>query len=199
MRKKIPIISFIVLALCVSCFLLVRAQGPTASVTVRSESNRDPVQITRLFLGDQELTSGVDFPIGPDWVRDLKFEVKNVGSQNIKTVWLVLYFKGDHSYRLDFILGKNYWDNRAYYSNPDDITLRPGETAMVSGSPIIYGGLQQAMTRNNLALPTRTFVYLQRVVFEDLNSGWFSGRPYHREGDKWVEDSTKAPGWKDLL
>src|SRR5262249_61697934 len=90
MRRKIPV-TFIVLALCVSCFLLVRAQGPTANVTVRSESDRDPVQVTRLFLGDQQLTSGVDFPIDPDWIKNLRFEVKNVSNQNIKVVWLVLY------------------------------------------------------------------------------------------------------------
>ena len=166
MRRKIPVASFIVLALCVSCFLLVRAQGPTASITVRSESDRDPVQVTRLFLGDQQLTSGEDFPIGPDWVRDLKFEVKNVSSQNIKMVWLSLFLKGtppNNSMKLDFILGKNHWDGKNRYFT-DDFTLHPGETAMVGSNPDLYEGFKKALDSQNLSRSPQVFSQMTEPI-----------------------------------
>jgi hypothetical protein len=203
MNRKIPVVSLITLLALVSCSFAIRghrAQVPTASVTVISESDRDPIQVTRLYLGDQELTSGVDFPIDPDWVKNLKFEVKNVGSRNIKMVWLILYLKGpDGNMKLNFILGKNYWDNKSLMSYTDDITLHPGETAMVGYNPVTWDGFKKALANQNIVLGTEGYILLQIAVFDDLTNGWFYGRPFHRDGDKWVEVFTKAPGRKDLL
>src|SRR5262252_625761 len=129
MNRKIPIISLITLVALVSCSFALRghkAQGTQqASVSVRKASvDLDPIQITALYLGDKQLTDGVDFPVDSDWVKNLKFEVKNVGSQNIKMVWLNLFLKGPRdNYNLDFIYGKNYWDSRSFMSYTDDISL----------------------------------------------------------------------------
>src|SRR5262249_34900485 len=52
---------------------------------------KEPVKLTGLFLGDQPITSGVDFRAGSDWIGNLKVGIKNVSDRTIKMVGLVLY------------------------------------------------------------------------------------------------------------
>jgi len=202
-RKTIAVsLAVLVLSVCYAFGVRSRVKAQeTQTINVRVEDfpkiyqDKEPVKITRLYLGEQAITSGVDFQAAPDWIGTLKMGIKNVSTQPIKTVWLVLHLKApNHSYNVDFVYGKDYWNFRDCTSSshircaPDDITLQPGETATVSYNPVLYQSLQRAWQARNYSPPPQGIIYLERAVFDDVDKGWFSGRYFNRVGGKWVED-----------
>jgi hypothetical protein len=217
MRRTISVvtISLLTLGVCYALSLLpkkpvAKAQG-TETCNIRIEDfpkaykNKEPVKIIGLYLGIESIQSGEDFQADKDWLRDLQIMVKNVSDQPIREVILNLDLPTtdlpmtDPNYaveRIEIRYGRDYW----YLRDPDtrvpEVLIPPGGIARFSYNANFsdaYDVLVKNLRMQRKILPSRGYVSLEAVVFDDIDIGWTRTKYVVRTGPaSWIVDPAKA-------
>jgi len=200
MSKKLSAVGLITIALCFYCafsFVPSRAAEENRTVNIKIEDypnafqNKEPVKIIGLYHGTTLLRSGEDFQADKDWLRDLRFMVKNVSDQSIRSIILSLDLAEDNLpvgdparrvRRIDIHYGRGYLYTREPDTRVPDALLKPGEVAS-------FG--YNLKNDHHHSLPNKGVIFLGAVVFEDIDKGWYAPTYAVRCGRSWCADPDK--------
>lgn len=214
--RKLSIATLAFFAFCLCCgftFLFARSshsQTETRNIKIedwpQAYQNKEPVKILGLYLGTTQLKSGEDFQADKDWLRDLRLMVKNVSDQPIRqiTLWLDLPMNNlpisDPNFqqrRIEIHYGRGYWTTRTPVESVPELLLAPGETATFGYNTNNSGSFDHLVSHlskdhNHDFLPSKGWVSLGAVVFENIDTGWTMTRYVIRRGNEWVGDPAKV-------
>ena len=192
LSKKLSAVGLITLALCFCCAFSLKLKVAQQPVNIKIEDypnalqNKEPVKIIGLYLGTTPIKSGEDFQADKDWLRDLRFMVKNVSDQPIREIILNLDVKTDDTSvdgrRIEIHYGRGYLYSREPSDKVPEVLLAPGQLATFgynTNNPKAYSP------------PGKGVIFLGTVVFEDIDKGWYAPPYAARCGTSWCADPDK--------
>ena len=155
-----------------------------------------PVEIVSVHLYGQEIKSDEEFQAPDDWLRDLRFTLRNSSNKTIKSLIMTIETPPRTPQEgvalTELYLGKDYMGSATPNSNVEELSWKPGEAIEFhfnSGHPANYHNFLASWSRRNgsVAEITSARVYPASVIFEDINTGWHKGRYMERlpSGDSW--------------
>jgi len=145
-----------------------------------------PVEIVSRTLGSENIAEDGTFTAGQDWIRQLRFTVKNVSVKKIVFIEVGLIVERTERAPIRVVFpmrfGAPFWigtDGRGKISDRNQLLL-PQQTAVVSVSESTEKALRELLKRYDADDLKGVIVEVQEVQF-DNDTGWSLGYEWRRD------------------
>ena len=162
-----------------------------------------PVDISSIKIGEQEVTPGKSVDANEQWIKELRLRVRNTSNKNVKFVLVKLWFTRDADGKpilpehyffqgQNLLISPNDPTNKHYLASrhySGEITLLPGEELDLQTAQDAVQGIYERVKTKNIpqSVVNNIVITVEAVVFDD-DSAWIMG-------NKSVRDKNNPQTW----